>query len=116
MKEAMSHDHEAPLPDVHDKVLEGRAVEEWIHGVRECGALHEIVVRGGGAYSDAPIAVTERDAAKHLDDAMAHLRKGASVQLRYHFDGVEWWDTLMPLVGGKVRLVRIDRSTLDRRP
>lgn len=115
MKGAMPHDQDGPLPDVQDKVLEGRAVEEWIHGVRECGKLHEIVVRGGAAYSDAPIAVTERDAGKHLDAALALLRKGASVQLRYDFDGVEWWDTLMPLGGGKVRLVRVDRSTLDRR-
>jgi hypothetical protein len=36
------------------------------------------------------------------------------VQLRYRFEGTEWWDTLMPLGGGRVRLVRIDRGMLDR--
>ena len=110
----MTHDHEARLPDVHDTVLQGAAIEEWIHGVRDCAKLREMVVRGG-PLADAPQAVAEHDQKQRLEEALAHLRKGASVQLRYVFDGAEWWDTLMPVGDGKVRLVRIDRATLDRR-
>lgn len=109
----MSDDRDAPLPTLQETVLEGQAIDAWLDDVRDHAALHTIVFRGG-RFSDEPLAVTPEDAPARLREAGELLRRGASVQLRYAFEDSEWWDTLMPLEPGRVRLVRIDRGTLGR--
>ncbi len=46
-----------------------------------------------------------------LDRARSALRAGSAVQLRYVHEGVEWWDTLLPM-GDGVRIVRVDQSAV----
>ncbi len=60
-----------------------------------------VVLRGG------PRDMAPDPTKTSLSDARAALGAGSAVQLRYRWEGQEWWDTLTPRQSGVVALVRI---------
>lgn len=107
----MPSEDDVPLPKLQDATLDQPAITAWFDDVATCAELLEIVVRGG-KWADEPVAATKENARERLDSALRALLGGASVQLRYRFEGTEWWDTIMPVAEGKFRLVRIDRGAI----
>lgn len=89
------------LPDLHGGLLDEAALDRLFQDLGALAQLLGIAVKGGA-----------RDRAAYqrlsLDQALSLLRarEVRGLQLRYRFEGEEWWDTLMPARGG-YRLVRI---------
>jgi len=90
------------LPDLNDARLDWTEVEALLRDIASLTRILEIVPRfaARGFVGETP--------AISLDQARELLAQGAvrGVQIRYHYDQAEWWDTLMP-VDGQFRLVRI---------
>lgn len=89
-----------PLPDLHDATIDLDTFRIYIDDL----SLSEILeVRLKGLE------------AQRAGDSLTDLARGATLfegqdaagmQIKYRFDGLEWWDTLM-WVGDRIRLVRI---------
>lgn len=94
---------EPPLPTVFDAILDSELFDKLFVDFEALAELMGVVVKTGQTAL-APEAVQ-----MHWGDAKHAVLAGAAVQLRYRFDGKEWWDTLMPHVGG-VRLVRMEQT------
>lgn len=88
-----------PLPPLWRAELRADQVAELFTDL-EAATLLSVVVR------DATQATTRTPARLTLSQAREALSAGRPVQLRYQWQGAEWWDTLTPGSNG-IRLVRI---------
>ncbi|MFW5877014.1 MAG: hypothetical protein ACOCXM_09775 [Myxococcota bacterium] len=90
-----------PLPDVHQAVLDGAGLDDLLRDVELAAELLGVTVKGG-----AHVHADEGEIP--LSDARELLLDGAvrGMQLRYRFEGAEWWDTILRTPGG-FRVVRI---------
>ncbi len=91
----------APLPELSEGLLDDEALSRLLDDIQEATQFIGAVIK------QAP--------ERHVGDGMVGFevarrlfegREVRAVQLRYVFDGVQWWDTLMWTPGG-ARLVRI---------
>lgn len=95
---------EAPLklPDLNMTLLDGAQVRQLLCDIELCTQITEIIPKysARGHVPDAAVVT--------LAQARELLAKRAvrGLQLRYRYEGADWWDTLM-LVGDQFRLVRI---------
>lgn len=89
------------LPDLHEALLDAPSIEALFEDIAQHARIVEITVRGSSQRRAQAMPPS-------LDDARAQLGSPEcrGVQLRYDFEGKEWWDTLIPQSDG-VRLVRI---------
>ncbi|RBP45184.1 hypothetical protein DES53_103181 [Roseimicrobium gellanilyticum] len=91
-----------PLPELHGGMLNNETLAQLFEDYSHCTTVTEIIPKHA-AQSHVPEQ-------SHLTLASAQelLRTGSvrALQVRYHFDGGEWWDTIMTLPEG-FRLVRI---------
>ena len=97
-------------PPVQQADLDPETLFRLFRDIGSVTRLVEVVYKTGPQqHAPAPVAAT--DAVEQLRQAKALLlaRKVAGVQLRYVYQGVEWWDTLMPGPHGGVRLVRMQQ-------
>jgi len=96
------NEQEAPLPPLHVADIDEEKLRELLVDVESLGEHLEIVIK---RTSEGHV---DRGPCTSLSDAMAQLFTGTAlgVQLRYRFQGSDWWDTLMRTAGG-FRLVRI---------
>lgn len=94
--------------ELQDAVLDRDMVDRLFFDVREAAELLGVTVKGA-LESMASAEGIDLDAAR---DAL-HDGRVAGVQLRYRFEGTEWWDTLLWTRGG-IRLVRIDHDAALR--
>ena len=95
---------DVPLADLQDAILEPETFRQLLFDVETQTQLIEIRVKGG--------AVAQATAEVHtLAGARALLESGSAlgVQLRYRWQGFEWWDTLIRSPTG-IRLVRIQHA------
>ncbi len=95
---------EAPLklPDLNTTLLDAAQVEQLLRDIELCAQITEIIPKfaaRGHVPDTAAVTITQ---ARELLAA----RSVRGLQLRYHYEGADWWDTLM-LVGDQFRLVRI---------
>lgn len=93
------------LPPVHEADLDWPTVDQLFADITALGEVLGISIKGaarGRAQEGGP----------DLKRAYDCLQGGLSIQLRYRFEGVEWWDTLMRTPDG-VRLVRIGHTWGD---
>lgn len=92
---------DTPLPDLHEAMLDEVLEEKLFTDVGAVTELLGVFVKGGP---------TERASGDPLDfaAAVALWRRGEvrALQLRYRFESVEWFDTLMRTPKG-TRLVRV---------
>ena len=99
----MSQAPELPpdLPAINEAVLDTATLNQLFEDVSQCTHLIEVIVKHG-PRSQTP------DANHSLDDAKRMLEDGSAmgIQLRYSFEGAQWWDTLIRTPAG-VRIVRI---------
>ena len=89
-----------PLPEMWQATLDAQGLAELFEDYERATPVH-IVVR-----ERAHQMVANERAAAGLDDALALLSEGLAVQVRYRWEGAEWWDTLRPTAGG-ARLIRV---------
>ena len=92
----------AELPALHTTLLDAAQVEQLLNDIETCTELAEILPKyaaQGHVPDRAGVTLTE---ARTLLASQA-VR---GLQLRYRYDGADWWDTLM-LAGDRYRVVRI---------
>jgi hypothetical protein len=99
------------FPHLEDATLDEPGVERLFEAVNVGAKLLDVVLRDG-LWTAVDEGEPSDDVAERLELARDALRRGAFVQLRYLFDGSEWWDTLVPLMDGRVKLLRVDRGAL----
>jgi len=92
-----------PLPDLQQSILDAPTVDQLFADIAACGSQLEIIPK---------FAAEERiDASSRLtlEDGRALLLAGQlrALQIRYRYQGSDWWDTLLPVPQGH-RLVRIE--------
>jgi hypothetical protein len=92
-------DDEAPLADLADEIVSRARIEALLADIALAAELLEVRIKR---------ATTHRSEAGACDLAAAarSLAAGSAVQLRYRHQGIEWWDTLLPLDRDQVRIVR----------
>lgn len=89
--------------DLETAELDATALSQLFADVAAHTELVAVLVKGAAESLAEGGSVT-------LDDALARLQRRAvrGVQLRYRYQGREWWDTLVALPGvDTVRVVRV---------
>lgn len=95
------------LPDLHQAVLDAATIDQLFADIDQCAELIEVMVKPAArAHTPQITSCSLAQARRLLDEGDA-----LGVQLRYGYQGAQWWDTLMHTPQG-VRLVRI-RHALD---
>jgi hypothetical protein len=89
------------LADLHEAILDAATLERLFQDLAFCTEIIEIIPR----YA-RHLLVAEQTVS--LDQARELLLSGEArgVQIRYRYEGAQWWDTLMRTPEG-VRIVRI---------
>lgn len=89
------------VPSLNEGLLDPETVARLFADVGEHTQLLDVITKGapGHRASSTPLSLAEAEAAL----ASGQVR---GVQLRYRWEGAEWWDTLLRLPEG-FKLVRI---------
>jgi hypothetical protein len=87
---------------LQDALLDPEMLEQLLRDLQRCAVVQEVRLKGGA------MAMTPEKPVP-LPEALEALRTGRAlgVQIRYWYDGSNWWDTLMNTPRG-VRLIRIE--------
>jgi len=95
------------LPVTHESILDADTLNQLFEDVSQCTHLIEVIVKYG-RHTQTP------DANHTLAEAKQLLADGSArgIQLRYQYDGAQWWDTLMRTPAG-TRIVRIRHDTAN---
>jgi hypothetical protein len=95
---------EAPLklPDLNMTLLDSAQVEQLFRDIEQCAQITEIIPKFAARGHVPETATVTLAEAREL----IATRAVRGLQLRYRYEGADWWDTLM-LVGDQFRLVRI---------
>lgn len=90
------------FPEMNDAMLSRDEVDALFEDIGSLCRVHGILLKQSGREF-----VAADDRPRTLDGAREALSEGRirGVQIRYVYDGSEWWDTLMVMPGG-IRLVR----------
>ncbi len=98
-----ANETESPaLPELHSASLDAAQVAQLLADIEACTELTEILPKfAAQQYVPDPAAVTLAQAREWLA-----TRAVRGLQLRYRYDGADWWDTLMQ-DGDRYRIVRI---------
>lgn len=99
----MNTEQESKLPELHQAELDADTLESYFRDLDQCADVFAVIPKMGPGYV-SPSAV-------ELASGFELLRSGQvrGLQVRYHYEGVEWWDTLI-LQGGVVRMTRIEQN------
>jgi hypothetical protein len=89
------------LPALQDALLDGDTLEALFRDLGGLVELQEILLKGASRSHALEHAAS-------LEEARTALSQGAviGVQIRYRYQGSDWWDTLLRTPQG-IRLVRI---------
>lgn len=95
------------LSEIYDQEIDEATLEQVLFDIGAAAELIAVMIKGGprsNAHGGAP----------DLAAARAALSAGAhGVQLRYRFEGREWWDTIMRTAGGRLRIVRTEPPAFE---
>ena len=89
------------LAELNTATLDVATIAQLIDDLETCTRVLDVLTKGAARARANPEPVTLREAHQML---MAGQCRG--VQIRYHYDGSEWRDTLMQTQEG-IRLVRM---------
>ncbi|HYG22982.1 MAG TPA: hypothetical protein VEH04_09385 [Verrucomicrobiae bacterium] len=95
-------DLEAPkLAELQESILDSATLNDLFRDLRVCTEVIEVIPRASRHQMVAERTLT-------LEEAKEKILSGAinGLQIRYRYEGAEWWDTLLRLPQG-VRIVRI---------
>jgi hypothetical protein len=90
------------LPQLQDAILDPETLEQLFRDIQRCAVVDEVLLKGGALAMASEKSVQLVEAQDALRD-----KQVAGVQIRYWYDGANWWDTLMHTPRG-VRLIRIE--------
>lgn len=90
------------LPDLNQATLDWPGVETLLRDIEACTEITEIIPKFAAQGYVAESGAVTLDVARR----MLSERTVRGLQIRYRYEGAEWWDTLM-IVGLQYRLVRI---------
>ena len=98
------NDNTDKLPDVQQGLLDPATLQKLASDIEACGDLIDVSVKNGASQRAAELEGGRVD----LQRLFARVASGEvrGVQVRYQFEGVVWWDTLLYGEAG-VRLTRI---------
>jgi hypothetical protein len=102
MNESSQNEASPALPDLNQSMLDSATFEALCRDLRACTEITEVIPKYGAE------AYVPEDAQLTLERGWELLQAGQlrGLQVRYRYDGADWWDTLMKTSGG-IRLVRI---------
>ena len=90
------------LPDLNQATLDWAGVVALLRDIATCTEVTEIIPKAlAQGYVTEGVVLTLADARRMLEE-----RAVRGLQIRYRYEGADWWDTLMVLPNGW-RLVRI---------
>ena len=92
----------AELPPLQDAILDPETLEQLFRDIQRCAVVDEVLLKGGAALMASEKSVPLAEAEQALRE-----KRVAGVQIRYWYEGANWWDTLMHTPRG-VRLIRIE--------
>lgn len=92
------------LPDLHQAILDEPTLEQLLADIETHAKVSEVIPKftQRGYVPEGPMNIQE---ARNL----LLFRSARGVQIRYHYDGADWWDTIMVVPEG-FRLVRIQHD------
>lgn len=91
-----------PLPDLHQATLDCATVGQLFCDIEACAQVAELIPKfSARAHVPSGSALTLAEARTLL-----LTRQLRAVQIRYRYDGADWWDTIQALPEG-FRLVRV---------
>ena len=90
------------LPDLNTSMLDAAQVDQLLRDIELCAQITEIIPKVAARGQVPDTASLTLAQARELLAA----RAVRGLQIRYRYEGADWWDTLM-LVGDQFRLVRI---------
>jgi hypothetical protein len=90
------------LPPLHTATLDLSQVEHLLADIEACTTHLEILPKFAAQGRVPEVASVSLQTARE----MLAQRRVRGLQLRYHYDGADWWDTLM-VTGNLFRIVRI---------
>ncbi len=97
----------AELPDLQQSVLDQATLDQLFIDLASLTEITEIIPKAAAAgYVPENTVIT-------LDEARALLLAGSirGLQIRYNYQGSQWWDTLLPASDGEgFRIVRIEHN------
>lgn len=95
------------LPDLQQSVLDPATLEQLFADLAACTEITEIIPKAAAeGYVPEHSAITLKDARELL-----LAKKIRGLQIRYNYQGSQWWDTLLPAPGGEgFRIVRIQHD------
>ena len=93
---------EIDLPDLHQGLLDPETLQVYFEDLARHADVFDVIAKG------APEAYAlEKTIDLELGRSLLDAGAVRGLQVRYHFNGGEWWDTLIRVSEG-VRLVRIE--------
>ena len=106
-----SADVQPTLPELHTTLLDPTQLEQLFADIETCTELIEVLPKYG------PQVHVPDSAGVTLAEARTLLTSRAvrGVQLRYRYDGAQWWDTVM-VAGNQFRVVRIRHDFDNQHP
>lgn len=90
------------LPDLHQAELDPQTLQSLFQDLATCAEIFAVVPKAGPGHT-SPESITLEEGRELL--LSGHLR---GLQIRYKYNGSEWWDTLIQVTGG-IRLTRIEQ-------
>jgi hypothetical protein len=95
------------MPEVYEGALDEEGLERLFAEVGQGAELLEVLLKGGDQERARGAGATLAQAR-----AMLWAREVGAVQLRYRYEGAQWWDTLMRTAEG-ARLVRVRHGWME---
>lgn len=95
------------LPELQQSVLDAATLRQLFADLAACTEITEIIPK------QAAEGYVPEHSSLTLDEARAMLlgRRIRGLQIRYNYQGSQWWDTLLPAPGGEgFRIVRIEHN------
>lgn len=92
-----------PLPQLHQADLDDETLDAYFRDLLACAEVFGVVPKMGPGYV-APAGIDLLEGKSLL--ASGELR---GLQIRYNYQGAEWWDTLI-VRDGAVRMTRIEQD------
>lgn len=99
----MSEPAPPSLPELHQSVLDLAGLDALEADLTSCAEVLAVIPKAGPGH----VAFESID----LSAGMDQLRQGGlrGLQVRYHYQGAEWWDTLIA-ESGAFRITRIKQD------
>jgi hypothetical protein len=98
----MENQTEKPLPALLNDVIDDATLAALFTDIQACTELLEVMVKSRSMQMTPPHGTWSLDEAREL----LEQRQVAGIQLRYLYQGSEWWDTILCQPAGW-RVVRI---------